>query len=104
MTPFEENVYELCKQIPKGKVSTYGAIAQALCSSPRAVGQALKKNPYAPKVPCHRVVSSSGKIGGFMGAASGFPIKQKIELLVSEGVTIANGEIVNFRNVCFLFH
>ncbi|MCK5107770.1 MAG: MGMT family protein, partial [Nanoarchaeota archaeon] len=65
-TEFENRVYSLCKKIPRGKVSTYGEIAKALNSKcARAVGNALNKNPYAPKVPCHRVVKSNGKVGGF---------------------------------------
>ncbi|MEK6856540.1 MAG: MGMT family protein, partial [Nanoarchaeota archaeon] len=60
-----EKVYGLCKKIPEGKISTYREIGKKLNTKAyRAVGQALKRNPYAPNVPCHRVVSSSGKIGG----------------------------------------
>jgi len=83
-TDFEEKVYSLCKKIPKGKISTYGEIARALnkkCA--RAVGNALNKNPYAPVVPCHRVVRSDGSVGGF---ASG--TKNKIRLLKKEGIEI----------------
>ncbi|PIN75503.1 methyltransferase [Candidatus Woesearchaeota archaeon CG10_big_fil_rev_8_21_14_0_10_37_12] len=89
-TVFEQKVYDLCKKIPRGKVSTYGAIAKKLNSSPRAVGQALRKNPYAPVVPCHRVVSSDGKIGGFMGKTKGKEIKRKIALLEEEGVFLVD--------------
>ena len=57
---FNDKVYKLCKLIPKGRVSTYKELAKALDSKGyRAVGNALNKNPYAPVVPCHRVVSSS---------------------------------------------
>ena len=98
-TLFEQKVYNLCKQIPKGKVSTYGAIAKVLNSSPRAVGQALKKNPYAPIVPCHRIISSNGKIGGFKGQTEGKEIERKIELLKTEGISIEAGKICN----CELF-
>eukprot|EP00292_Cryptomonas_paramecium_P032356 CAMPEP_0113693120 /NCGR_PEP_ID=MMETSP0038_2-20120614/19486_1 /TAXON_ID=2898 /ORGANISM="Cryptomonas paramecium" /LENGTH=85 /DNA_ID=CAMNT_0000615153 /DNA_START=63 /DNA_END=317 /DNA_ORIENTATION=+ /assembly_acc=CAM_ASM_000170 len=58
VTPFEERVYSLCTNIPIGKVATYGEMARALNSSPRAVGQALRKNPFAPEVPCHRVIAA----------------------------------------------
>ena len=67
-TEFQEKVYKLCKKVPKGKVSTYGEIAKALGKKglmSRAVGNALNKNPYAPIVPCHRIVKSNGEIGGF---------------------------------------
>lgn len=61
-------VYQLCAQIPKGYISTYKKIAEVLRTSPRAVGQVLKKNPFASeKVPCHRVIASNFFIGGFRG-------------------------------------
>ena len=90
---FADRVYALCKKIPKGKVSTYGALAKALNSSPRAVGQALKCNPYAPIVPCHRVVKSDGSLGGFMGNVKGEAIQKKIALLKEEGVRVVEGKI-----------
>ncbi|MBT3407004.1 MGMT family protein [Candidatus Woesearchaeota archaeon] len=86
---FAEKVYKLCKKIPKGKVSTYKEIARAMNSKAyRAVGSALNKNPYSPKVPCHRVINSNGKIGGF---ASGS--KKKIKLLRQEGIVVLNNRI-----------
>jgi methylated-DNA-[protein]-cysteine S-methyltransferase len=60
VTPFQERVYTLLKQIPEGKVTTYAGIARALDSSPRAVGGALRMNPFAPEVPCHRCIASTG--------------------------------------------
>ncbi|KAI5301663.1 hypothetical protein KEM56_001484 [Ascosphaera pollenicola] len=66
-TPFQESVYALLTQVPEGSVTTYGAIARALKTSPRAVGNALRNNPYAPRVPCHRCIASSGYINGFFG-------------------------------------
>lgn len=86
---FNDVVYELCKQIPIGKVSTYKEIANALGGKAyRAVGNALNKNPYAPFVPCHRVINSNGKLGGF---ASG--LKNKINMLEQEGVEIKGNKI-----------
>jgi len=86
---FKKKVYKLCKQIPKGKVSTYKGIADKLNSKAyRAVGTALNKNPYAPEVPCHRVINSNGNIGGF---ASGK--KNKIKLLKKEGIEIQNNKL-----------
>ena len=74
---FSEKVYSLCRKIPLGKVTTYKEIATALNTEAyRAVGQALKCNPYAPQVPCHRVVSSNGSLGGFKGKRSGNPKKR----------------------------
>jgi methylated-DNA-[protein]-cysteine S-methyltransferase len=88
-TPFEEKVYFWCSKVPKGKVTTYGDIAKVMKTKAfRAVGQALHKNPYAPKVPCHRVIASDGSLGGFAG---GLPAK--IKMLKKEGVVIVNGKI-----------
>ncbi|HIH32017.1 TPA: MGMT family protein [Candidatus Woesearchaeota archaeon] len=89
LTEFSEKVYAICSKIPKGKVMTYGQIAKILKSSPRAVGQALKHNPYAPKIPCHRVIKSDGTLGGFNGKMHSM---KKIKLLRSEGV-----EVEDFR-------
>jgi methylated-DNA-[protein]-cysteine S-methyltransferase len=89
MKSFYEKVYEVARKIPKGKVSTYKEIARALNSKAyRAVGSAMNKNPYAPKVPCHRVINNDGKIGGF---ASG--TKNKIKMLKAEGVEVINERI-----------
>lgn len=96
VTQFQNKVYKLCKKIPKGKVSTYRELAKKLNSKAyRAVGTALNKNPYAPKVPCHRVINSDGKLGGF---AKG--IKKKINLLKKEGVEIKNKKI-NLKKYLF---
>jgi methylated-DNA-[protein]-cysteine S-methyltransferase len=72
-------------------------MARALDSSPRAVGQALRCNPYAPVVPCHRVVSSDGSVGGFMGKTSGKSVQKKIALLKSENVIVKDGKIKEFK-------
>ncbi len=89
---FNEKVWQLTKKIPKGKVTTYKIIAEKLKTKAyRAVGNALNKNPYKA-VPCHRVVNSSGFVGGF---ARG--VKAKIKLLRKEGLKIENRVIVNFK-------
>jgi len=81
--------YSILKKVPEGRVTTYKEIAKALNSKAyRAVGNAMNKNPYAPKVPCHRVVKSNGKVGGF---ASG--TKNKIKLLKQEGIEIHNKRV-----------
>ncbi len=86
---FAERVYKLTRQIPRGKVSTYKEIAEALGTRAyRAVGQALHVNPYAPRVPCHRVVNSQGDLHGF---ASG--LRKKAILLRKEGISIKNNRI-----------
>lgn len=67
ITNFQEKVYALLQQIPQGRVTTYGSIAGALHTSPRAIGNALRNNPFAPDVPCHRCVSKTGYITGYDG-------------------------------------
>ena len=85
LTPFQIKVYEIVKRIPKGKTMTYGEIAIKLKTSPRAIGQALKRNPFPIKIPCHRVIKSNGKIGGYTFKGKFRPeIKEK--LLKKEGV------------------
>jgi len=101
---FFDEVYGLCKEIPRGKVSTYGDIAKKLDSKAyRLVGQALKNNPYAPKVPCHRVVDSNGHLHGFSGDKSQENLNKKAELLIEEGVSIKNNKIVNFKEILYKF-
>ena len=91
---FAEKVYLLCTKIPKGKVTTYKEIALALNTKAyRAVGQALRCNPYAPMVPCHRVVANNGTIGGFKGFLTGKTIQEKIALLEKEGIIIQQRKI-----------
>ncbi|MBI5391609.1 MGMT family protein [Candidatus Woesearchaeota archaeon] len=97
MMGFNERVWEVTKQIPKGKVSTYKEIAKALnCRAYRAVGNALNKNPFAPIVPCHRVVSSNGGLGGFA-----YGVKAKIKILKTEGIEIKEDKIVEFEKRLF---
>jgi len=84
---FNERVWALTSRVPQGKVVTYADIADALGTKGyRAVGNALNKNPYAPGVPCHRVVGSDGKLTGFAG---GLPKKER--LLRVEGVAVQRG-------------
>lgn len=101
---FRDKVYSLTKRIPRGKVSTYGLIARKLKTKAfRAVGTALSHNPYAPKVPCHRIVKNNGLIGGFQGKLKGKSIKKKIKLLTKEGIKIKNNRIVDFEKRKFRF-
>ena len=84
---FNQKVWALTARIPAGKVVTYRQIADALGSKGyRAVGNALNRNPYAPAVPCHRVVGSNGSLTGFAGG-----LDMKRRLLAEEGVTLRNG-------------
>ncbi len=85
ITEFQRRVYLELLNVPRGKTITYGELAQRIgCRSPQAVGQALKRNPFAPHVPCHRVVASDGTIGGYCGERHGAMITRKIELLEHE--------------------
>lgn len=87
ITPFQNTVFSALDRIPAGKVTTYGDLAHLLgIQSPRAIGQALKSNPYAPKIPCHRVVRSDGTIGGYMGATRGEKLESKRARLTAEGI------------------
>lgn len=94
-TPFQQCVYDACSRIPAGKVGTYGGLARAIgCGSARAVGQALRKNPFAPRVPCHRVVKTDRSLGGFSGHREGAEVARKRNLLLGEGVVFeANGRV-----------
>ena len=101
---FEERVWKLMESIPKGRVTTYGLIAKKLNTKAyRAVGNACRRNPYAPRVPCHRVVKSDGRVGGFGGKTSGSTVEKKVLLLKSEGVGIRNGKVIDFEKTVFKF-
>lgn len=87
-TPFQDRVYAALRRVPAGRVTTYGLLAQYLkCRSAQAVGQALRRNPFAPEVPCHRVIAANLRIGGFCGARDGEQLRRKLRLLAKEGVT-----------------
>ena len=100
-TPFQEAVYAALKQIPEGSVTTYGAVADFIgTKAVRAVGTAVGKNPYAPRVPCHRVVPASGRIGKYSGEGG---VERKIRLLEEEGVLVKDGRIVAFEQHMYDF-
>ncbi|PHH77571.1 hypothetical protein CDD80_457 [Ophiocordyceps camponoti-rufipedis] len=89
-TSFEKRVWTALCQIPRGCVTTYGLLSAHVGSSPRAVGNALRRNPFAPDVPCHRVVATGMTLGGFKGRwpreGEGITLDEKRRLLKSEGV------------------
>jgi O-6-methylguanine DNA methyltransferase len=93
-----EYTYYLVRQIPAGRVSTYGAVAKALGNKgyARAVGRYMNKNPDADTMPCFKIVKSDGSLGGF-----GFGIKDKIRRLNQDGIDVKNGYIVHFDEVFF---
>ncbi len=104
MKSFSDRVYDLLRRVPEGRVTTYKEIAHALKSKAyRGVGQALKRNPYAPEVPCHRVIATSGRIGGFRGKRAGATIQEKINMLKSEGIKFQGDKIRNFEEILFRF-
>lgn len=87
VTPFQRRVYDETRKIPRGTVITYGELARRIgCGSAQAVGQALRRNPFAPEVPCHRVVAADGSLHGFYGERSVTALGRKRALLESEGV------------------
>ena len=96
ITPFQRRVYEAVLQIPHGQVTTYKWLGLSIgCASPRAIGQALRRNPLAPEVPCHRIVSSNARIGGFAGETDGPEITKKLRLLAAEGVLFKDGKLAD---------
>ena len=90
--------YDLVRQIPSGKISTYGAVARALgdIRASRAVGRMMNQNPDADSMPCFKIVQSDGHIGGF-----GLGIEDKIHRLQNDGIMVDDGCIIDFDEVLF---
>jgi len=96
LSPFAAKVYAALSKIPPGRVITYAALARRLgCRSPRAIGQALRANPFAPEVPCHRVIASNLSPGGYSGQTRGPQLIRKLQLLAAEGVTFKNNRLTD---------
>ncbi len=94
VTLFQQRVYDAVSLIPAGRVATYkGVAARIRCGSPRAVGQALRLNPFAPRVPCHRVIASDLTPGGFQGETAGPALRRKVRLLEHEGIRFTGGRL-----------
>lgn len=93
-----EYTYDLVRQIPPGRVSTYGAVAEALGDmvAARAVGRMMNQNPNADNMPCFKIVHSDGRLGGF-----GLGIDDKIRRLHQDSIRVYNGRIVDFEDVFF---
>tara|TARA_Y100000591_G_C21808365_1_gene686341 strand:- start:1061 stop:1339 length:279 start_codon:yes stop_codon:yes gene_type:complete len=83
-THFQIKVWKYLKKIPRGKVITYLEVAKAVRKpkSVRAVANAIARNPYPPVIPCHRVIRTDGRLGGYSGKGG---IKTKRKLLKKEG-------------------
>lgn len=97
-TKFQEKVWRLIEKIPPGRVSTYQEVARALGmpGASRAVGGALHRNPRAPVVPCHRIVKSDGRLGGYAGG-----LDKKTYLLEKEGIKVQDERIIGFESIMF---
>ena len=93
-------VYKKLLQVPEGKVTTYSDLAKAvgLKSGQRAIGTIMKKNPFPVIVPCHRVVKSDGRIGGYV-----YGERVKSQMLAKEGIKIKDGKIIDFDKEKFYF-
>ncbi len=93
-------IYRKLLQVPKGKVTTYSELANAvgLKNGQRIIGMIMKKNPYPVIVPCHRVVKADGKIGGYT-----YGEKVKSKMLTNEGIKIEDGKIIDFDKMKFYF-
>jgi len=99
---FQQEVLELVKKIPKGKVTTYKEIGKALNRRGRvyrAIGKALHDNKYPVIIPCHRVVASDGSLGGYS-----LGLKKKISLLKKEGIAVKNNRITDFERLLIKGH
>ena len=94
VSEFQQRVYSELTRVPRGRVTTYKWLAGRVgCRSARAVGQALRCNPFAPRVPCHRVIASDLTPGGFKGRRTGPAVKEKLGLLAGEGVRFEDGKL-----------
>ena len=84
-TKFQVKVWAYLKKIPRGNIKTYSQVAKAIGKpfATRAVANVIGKNPYAPKIPCHRVIRSDGSLGGYSGKGG---VKTKRFLLKKEGI------------------
>ena len=93
-----EYTYNLVRQIPSNRLSTYGAVAQALGDqrAARAVGRMMNQNPDADAMPCFKIVYSDGSLGGF-----GLGIEDKIRRIQNDGITVKDGQIIDFNHVFF---
>ena len=100
MNKLDQAVYKKLLEVPKGKVTTYGELARAvgLENGQRIIGQIMARNPFPVIVPCHRVVKSDGKIGGFF-----YGDKVKTKMLSDEGVQVSNGKIKDWEKTVFRF-
>ena len=96
ITDFQRRVYLALLEVPRGQTITYGELGRRIgCRSAQAIGQALRRNPFAPDVPCHRVIAADGSLCGFNGQRQGEQIERKRKLLEEEGL---GNEELGMRN------
>ena len=95
-----ELVYKKLTKVPEGNVTTYSELAKAvgLKNGQRAIGQIMKKNPFPVIIPCHRVVKSDGKVGGYA-----YGVKVKTNMLKKEGIQIKDGKILEWDKKFYKF-
>lgn len=101
LTPYRRRVYRTLLSVPKGRWTTYSALATHLGSSARAVGNAMRTNPFAPEVPCHRVLATNGTLGGYKGEwilGGKYQVEKRL-LLEAEGVVF--DERARAQGECF---
>jgi methylated-DNA-[protein]-cysteine S-methyltransferase len=104
-TAFQLSVFRACACIPRGRVTTYGLLGASIGrpGSAQAVGNALHVNPFAPTIPCHRVVPASLTLGGFEGSCGGPSGAKKLRLLEEEGVRFKLGKVEGGKQVLWTF-
>lgn len=101
ITPFQRKVYLELLRVPSGTTITYGELARRIgCGSAQAVGQALKRNPFAPEVPCHRVVAADGSLGGYNGMREGEQLERKRQLIDNEKII----KKYNYETLYYMSH
>jgi methylated-DNA-[protein]-cysteine S-methyltransferase len=100
LNDLDRRVYKKLLNVPKGKVTTYGELAKAvgLKNGQRAIGKIMNKNPFPVIIPCHRVVKSDGKVGGYF-----YGQNVKTKMLSEEGIQIENGKIQGWEKSVFRF-
>ena len=96
----DKKIYKKLLEVPEGKITTYGELAKAvgMKNGQRAVGKIMNANPYPVIIPCHRVVKSDGKVGGYY-----YGQNVKINMLKKEGVKIKNDKILDWENTVYRF-
>ena len=99
-TSFQLKVWTYLKKIPRGSVKTYSEVAKGIGKplAVRAVANAIGKNPYAQKIPCHRVIRSDGSLGGYSGKGGIKTTLEEIKLLNKKAIEITAKEIKNRHN------